>query len=585
MTTVTHKFVSPKSEQTDPTLVGPNEWNAVHIANSTDTQTLLVSDYNFSAFQLGSAVTANITNTITISNVPLGINGTDVNHYLYINDGANSETVLITGGTATSGGSNQTLTFTPTHNHTSSTTITSATGGVAEAQQVIFSLPNKNGKLRITQPITFYAGVYGSAVGLIIFEGIPDAILITRNTGYIGDLFHANTTQWLFRDIGVTTLAIPTAGSTINAGSTTLIVYNLFAVNEFQIIKLAGQAILRDILCLQTDYTNTPSSAIEVDFGGSILISGLNIQATDHNNSKLLRYGINVNGTDSILVTNSLITGCQYGILFNAGNNYIVNIQVNNTSIIDNWNGIFFSDPTNLMTDILFNNVIINGDNTGSATGNGSGVGVFIGFGANNSINASNISFNNCHITGFYGSGVWVQSIGSDISFNGCLIWGNNVGVIAGEHGIKGTIVSATRLSITCCQIYSNGGSGIALLNANNDVQITGNIFYNNTVSPLVLAGITTGIISDNKGISDTTGSITISTGTASFPFNPHISFSSAAAVSAVTGLWSGASGTFINTNGSPGTWTAGATIGNTLTPAQNIPVIWWFDGTKIWLK
>ena len=31
MPLVNHAFVSAKAEQTDPTLVGPNEWNAAHV--------------------------------------------------------------------------------------------------------------------------------------------------------------------------------------------------------------------------------------------------------------------------------------------------------------------------------------------------------------------------------------------------------------------------------------------------------------------------------------------------------------------------------------------------------------------------
>jgi hypothetical protein len=46
MPNITHTFVSLKPEQSDPTLVGPNEWNAVHTMawfdeyfTSTDAQT------------------------------------------------------------------------------------------------------------------------------------------------------------------------------------------------------------------------------------------------------------------------------------------------------------------------------------------------------------------------------------------------------------------------------------------------------------------------------------------------------------------------------------------------------------------
>jgi hypothetical protein len=40
MMTVSHKFVSPKVEQADPTIVGPNEWNASHVVTGFGTQNI-----------------------------------------------------------------------------------------------------------------------------------------------------------------------------------------------------------------------------------------------------------------------------------------------------------------------------------------------------------------------------------------------------------------------------------------------------------------------------------------------------------------------------------------------------------------
>lgn len=89
--------------------------------------------YKFAAISPGGSLIVG-SNTITLANVPLGVNGTDASHPLYISGGTGAaETVLITGGTAVAGGSGQTLTFTCLNAHTGAWTIQSATAGIREA--------------------------------------------------------------------------------------------------------------------------------------------------------------------------------------------------------------------------------------------------------------------------------------------------------------------------------------------------------------------------------------------------------------------------------------------------------------------
>ena len=81
-------------------------------------------------------------NTITLTPVPLGVNGTDTGHYLYIPDGANSEAVLITGGTAVGGSPTGSLIINCGNTHNGAWTIQSATAGIAEAET--FLKPSTN---------------------------------------------------------------------------------------------------------------------------------------------------------------------------------------------------------------------------------------------------------------------------------------------------------------------------------------------------------------------------------------------------------------------------------------------------------
>lgn len=73
-------------------------------------------------------------NTVTLRPVPLGINGTNTNHYVYLSGGTGTaEAVRITGGTAVSGANSGTITFTAAHTHSGAWTVASATAGISEA--------------------------------------------------------------------------------------------------------------------------------------------------------------------------------------------------------------------------------------------------------------------------------------------------------------------------------------------------------------------------------------------------------------------------------------------------------------------
>jgi hypothetical protein len=98
-------------------------------ANSAMT---LVSQYTFTRTP-GGSLTAGITNSVTLTPCPTGVNGTDTNHPVYISGGTGSaESVTITGGTCTSGASSGTILFTPANNHSGAWTVSSATQGQAE---------------------------------------------------------------------------------------------------------------------------------------------------------------------------------------------------------------------------------------------------------------------------------------------------------------------------------------------------------------------------------------------------------------------------------------------------------------------
>jgi len=111
------------------TALGPNLSNVV-----AQLPFLISTEYDFEPQAPGGSLTAGVEATVTLSPVPLGVNGSDVEHYLYISGGNGTpEAVLITGGTAVSGAESGTIKFTPAHDHSGEWTIRSATAGIQEA--------------------------------------------------------------------------------------------------------------------------------------------------------------------------------------------------------------------------------------------------------------------------------------------------------------------------------------------------------------------------------------------------------------------------------------------------------------------
>jgi hypothetical protein len=196
---LTHSKVSVKPDTADTSIVQPSDWNAAHqlsaaglayaqtasgsIASVSAGQNyhkllrrkfnassneeyefvafpeVVSSDYNFTAQAPAVALTSGITNTITLTPVPLGVNGSNTSHYLYIADGVGgNEIVLITGGTAISGAASGTITFVPASNHVSGNwSIRSATVGIQEA---VYVLGSSGGLIRIpTGQFTFYGPI------------------------------------------------------------------------------------------------------------------------------------------------------------------------------------------------------------------------------------------------------------------------------------------------------------------------------------------------------------------------------------------------------------------------------------------
>jgi hypothetical protein len=143
----------------------------------TTVQYLSSADFDFPSQAPGGTLTAAVGASITMTPCPLGLNGADTAHYIYISGGVGSaEAVLITGGTCTSGASTGTVTFTPANNHSGAWVVTSATQGIQEA---ICYLPASDNAVRIpagTITLNGNVGYCGETnVHLLIANGVTFA--------------------------------------------------------------------------------------------------------------------------------------------------------------------------------------------------------------------------------------------------------------------------------------------------------------------------------------------------------------------------------------------------------------------------
>jgi hypothetical protein len=84
------------------------------------------------------------TNTVTLTPCPKGVNGTDVQHYLYLSGSGTPEAVLITGGSCTSGANTGSIEFSATYPHPAGYKIGTATAGVQEAL-IVAAIPGSGG--------------------------------------------------------------------------------------------------------------------------------------------------------------------------------------------------------------------------------------------------------------------------------------------------------------------------------------------------------------------------------------------------------------------------------------------------------
>lgn len=569
---VTHNFVSAKSEQTDPTLVGPNEWNANHnIIDSTGQ--IWVTDFQFTQTP-GGSLTGGISNTITLNAGIKGLAGSDANHYLYISGGTGTaEAVLVTGGSyiASSGG---TITFTPANNHSGTWTVTSATAGLQEAayysnsvihvQTGIYQLYAKT-----TIPPT-HAGIRGEGcgsqnynTGTVFNWNFSTDVISSTNNGtsvfeYLSFQYNGSGTY-------------PTAGAVFNLSETggtsqmksirQVSIWNGYTGITFQgFLVLDGCFILTGQYGIRAGVTGLQAAP----FFNNVYIMGPTSSIPAGS------IGLYLNYTTGGAINGLFISGYAYGIYID-NPNPVHELRID-TFHIDGFStaGIFAQSSNNFAL-CTFTNFEIN-----PSLQNGTEVSINLGTGT------SLIRFS----TGLVGVGVAGISLGGVVSTNidNIVLYNGAISYSTGGVIMNGAVADVILSKITGNPTYSGDwtyGFNINLSTATGPVQIIDCDGSNGATSALNFTGGTQPFILSNFiGVTNVFATVASSTSVA-LPTNSRIKITGTTQITTLTGGWTGRQVDLIFTNAAPGGVGTGGNIARTQTAAQNQKITLTFDGTN----
>lgn len=493
----------------------------VNLANIAAATSYNASVYDFSAQSPGGTLSAG-SNSITLTPCPVGVNGSDVGHSLYITGGTGTaEAVPITGGTCTSGAATGTVSVTIAACgggtcHSGAWTIKSATSGLAEAQQAIASSSVHGGTVQINSNATVHAAVKGIAGTSIRFHGQTEiSPQVTRAADYPnGDLFYNNTgATWTFADIFlVNSTGAAETGAAIHQVLGYLTVRDVQVYDGQYGIKCEGcLGRIEGFYYLQLEYFSKPVAAIWLgkDPGstakaGNVSISNAFVSATLMTNANVVHGALWLQGSDTVTVSGGCLCGGDYGLVIDNGvaTAYNVNFAMSGTVIIDvAQSGIFTAGVAAYCSNFSFSGVMVQGDNNGTNTGTGVSHGIDWGY--LNPSTCDSMTWVGGAITGFYFSGIGYAGTHTGVVFSGARVFDNNQANSAGQSGAL-VAVGATGFSFDGNTFYNNTGHqnyGIYLLGA-----ATGSITSNKasgTVGGLAFGGALTGVVANNAGFND----------------------------------------------------------------------------------
>lgn len=576
--------------------------NIVGAISPQDIRDFLVSVYpeeghaakcNFNAQSPGGVLSAGVQATITLSPVPLGVNGSDANHYLYISGGSGTaEAVLITGGSAVSGAASGTIIFTPANSHSGAWTIASASGGIKEADISVGA----------TRTVHLGDSVYNAYAPIIGSDGVSfigssvNSARISRNFAGVGHTLSVSGTGGQVPEVAhilfyVTGVIVSAGYFHLYASGTNAFIHDLNLLDGWGCIFLDG--------CAQSFISAIRMStyAVGIQIGGPTGASGPTITGL-------------IGSTD---VTAAISLYCVSGLMnlsnFNlqhatsSGNDQIIAIApgdgqgfaeftMTNGNLDGSRQAAIYINPggTGLVFGAVFSNLMITGGNSPNRAA------IIIA----GTVPAFNLQFSNVQVRGVGTTSGVIEIIGACQKINfvhlsmGDFNVANTIGLIVGIGGaacpgfaLRDSIIGYTSYGvqdsncaspltfsstdhadsiITGNQLYGTGQSATAGLFGSLPSTFTRWRVGANTPISLVLpsAATTTFPLADDGQVFELTGTTAIATG--------------------VAGLREGQTGIMIWTDASPGTVSAVATIAIGFTPVRYKPYPFSFHSGKLYV-
>jgi hypothetical protein len=507
----------------------------VNLGNVAAGANLLSANFNFAAQTPGGSLVIG-SNSITMTPVPRGVNGTDVAHYLYISGGTGTaEACLITGGTGTSGQTSGTIIITCANTHSGAWTIASASGGIKEAAIVAptatIALPASGLNIRATLVLPTTVSIIG--------QGIASTILTAA------------------------TAASPAIAVADGLGTAT------------------GQG-----MGVHSGYQLTgPGTGVGLWIGGDpsngFAPSAWTGSYTRFNNLYIQNFGTTMEMRKGNFVT---VTNCFFEALTNAlyipsdtGGEQQPFEFTNSVLSVPSGNAVRMDASGFTSSPVHFTGGQVSGAISGAAVD-------WDSQGTHYEPNATNAGIVDISASGLHR----VTITGGMVSMHGTALTSafnmNNASTGSYFLTLKDVWVqSDSGMTVTNLVNYAAAGGSLAL--ANIDIAPAG------TFTNLYTLGgslpILTIRLNSLNAAAIVAAASTLAFPAGNYPVRGVVSITGStlggSGVTAVSGLLAGQSGTLATASAQ--TFTAGTTVGNTITTIAGLPYTYFFDGTKIWIK
>lgn len=441
--------------------------------------------FDFTPQAPGGSLTGGITNTVTLTPVPLGVNGADVGHYLYVSNGTGTaEPVLITGGTAVSGSGSGTITFVPVNNHSGAWTIQSATAGIYEAAKY----GGATCKVKISAgSFSVYGPLILTSVNNFSLQGCGQGVTTLNMQTANLDIIQLNSCQ-----------AITISEFALNGKSTSASGYgiNCTTVSNSQFFNLSISTVVTGIHLNHAITNLFDNITINIILSGSgFLVEGADTQDSVIRNCTTIYAHAYLAGCKILECSQLSIIGCnflrgQYGIVVTPGNGQaIFSLDIDNTYMDNNTsNGL---NCTPVGTGVIVRVRVMNSWTTSSTSH-----GVILESGT------TGVSFTNCIIALSGGNGILIQPGASDIDIVNCKLIN-----ATGGTGIVLTTCDKIRIqgNLIGNALWAFGAGtmlyGIFINAASTNVFVQGNFFSALGTSPVSVGFVaSTGQLKDNYG-------------------------------------------------------------------------------------